>query len=355
MVNYLYNFEEGVVYGGNTLRFFLKLGLLYVLLSFGVLSFSKTLFIDNAYLILFFILSSLLILLRAPYYISRDLLFLNNIISLPILIASVNNIEWYEKNLFKILIFSVLLWTIIDWALLITNSSLWGNSAFIGGMGNPSTYGLLLIFIYSTYIIRQNGKKKLLLLLLVVPNIFLTQALMPILIFLFIVFLSLSKKLKIFVFVLLGGLVYFLDEALEFLPQYHWKMKLQALLNFFSNYDISETSASIYTRLEFFNEVFLIFENPQTFLFGNINGTYYNSGDSMLVTYLTSFGVPIFTIFLIGIIKVLRDSYKTKYFYFFLACLLMMLTNRIFDYWPVSIIFFLTLNLLKRENEHSHY
>ena len=144
-----------------------------------------------------------------------------------------------------------------------------------------------------------------------------------------------------------------METVLFYMPGYHWKLKLEALLFFLNSSDTLGSSASILTRIDFLEDFFTLFENPKSFLIGNINNSFYNSGDSQYVTYATSFGVILFLIFLYYIIKLMRDSYKTKYFNFFIALTLILVTNRILDYWPIPVLIYLTINRLYYERRNS--
>ena len=103
-----------------------------------------------------------------------------------------------------------------------------------------------------------------------------------------------------------------------------------------------------------------LFDNPFRFLFGHVNGVSYNAGDGQYVGYLTSFGVPIFFIFIFSIFQIILNfrNYKFTnsigYKLFFIAFTLILITNRYLDYWPNPIIIFLIINHLNIE-KHEYW
>ena len=125
-------------------------------------------------------------------------------------------------------------------------------------------------------------------------SILLSQALMPLLVFTFIQFTKLNVKIIFLVLIILFFIGFQINLFVDFLPDEHWKFKLVSLIKFIKTSDLSNASLSISSRIEFFEGVKLLNSNTSTFVFGNVNDTYYNSGDSQYVTYITSFGVPLF-------------------------------------------------------------
>lgn len=351
IINYFFEFNEGVVQGGESLRLVLKFISISMIYIF-IVKLNKYIFKENILALGFFSIALLLILIRIPFFESRDWLFINNFLAVPILLGSTAKFNF--KAIDQTLLVSFFLWVSLDFYNLQNSNTIWGNKAFIGGVGNPSSYGLILIYLYEVSIktLSLNKIIKRVLKALIFINLIMTQALMPILIFLYLRFLRKGKQL-FFVLISSTIIIYNLETALFYMPGYHWKLKLESLLFFLNSSDTLGSSASILTRIDFLEDLFILFENPKSFFIGNINNSFYNSGDSQYVTYATSFGVLLFLIFLYYIVKLVRDSYKTKYFNFFIALTLILVTNRILDYWPIPILIYLTINRFYYERRNS--
>jgi hypothetical protein len=344
IVNYFFNFEEGFTSSGTQLRFILKILSIIFICNF----FKKTkpsFNTLNKLLLLFFILSSLLILIRLPFLSSIDKQFINVYLTLPILLGFGPNNEEEFNGVDRLILFSFGFWFLLDTYFFLTSSSIWSSGAFIGGVGNPSSYGFILIYIYEVAIkIIRKKSIRFYIRSLVVISLFLTQALMPILLFFLLQFIKLKKRYIFTSLVLFFIIASKIEYFLEFLPDAYWKYKLVKLIDFTKDLDVSNASKSISVRIDFFESVKLLFSDPYNFLFGGVNNTYYNFGDSQIVTYITSFGIPLFILFVILMFGLYYKSRNTKLKYFVISFILILFTNRIIDYWPVPVLIFLVFN-----------
>ena len=184
------------------------------------------------------------------------------------------------------------LWLPIDLIAIFTGNNLWENKAFIGGIGNPSSYGIILIYLI---LINKNifspFKQSIVNFLLIISVLF-TQAMMPILILSLFSFIIFNKR---FLFIVLAFLMiigfFYLTPFLDRIGfnDLHFLNKIFGLTQF----GLSADMASVTYRLEYWIDINRLFDNPFRFLFGHVNGVTYNAGDGQYVGYLTSFGVPI--------------------------------------------------------------
>tara|TARA_A100001015_G_scaffold254677_1_gene295624 strand:- start:889 stop:2079 length:1191 start_codon:yes stop_codon:yes gene_type:complete len=350
LTNYLYEFDSGLVKGGDLIRFILKaLSIFFIIISQPKPS--KFLIQKNFLIIFSFILFLISALIYTPFSDWNEFQFYNMFFVLFILFG-IGYKKKFIQNLNIILIYIFLfIWLPFDLISLISGNSLWENKAFIGGIGNPSSYGLILLYLI---LINKNIFSfffESLINILLFVSLLLTQALMPILILLIFSFFIFKKKVFILISVLITTIgVFFLDLFLNYLglQDLHFLAKIEGLYN----YGLYADLGSVFYRLEYWKDVYKLFDNPLTFLFGHINGFSYNAGDGQYVAYLTSFGFPIFIIFIFSIFKIVyyfknynnETAYRFKLF--FIAVLLILLTNRYLDYWPNAIIVFLTINHL---------
>lgn len=351
LVNYLFSFNEGATNSGTIIRLLLKV--ISIVLICSCLKPSNFDYF-NLPLLLIFGFIGIAIILRIPFLNSEDSQFLNVFISLPLLfgLGPSNNRDFQGFDRFLLIIFGI--WIIIDSYFYLSANSLWHNSAFIGGIGNPSSYGFVLIYIFE--VASQGLKKKSIrffIKIIAAAVLLLTQALMPILV---LIFIQIFKLNKIIIFSILIIFIYVssqIDFILELLPNVHWNYKLEALIEFIKTLDYSNTSLSISTRIEFFEGVKLLNKDVMTFLTGGVNNTYYNFGDSQMITYVTSFGVPLFLIFVFYLGRLYIKAKNTSLKYFIISFLLILITNRILDYWPIAIIIFISINRINYEHRNN--
>ena len=349
LVNYLFDFQEGATNSGTGIRFLLKIISIILLCNFFK---SSNIFFDylNLPLFLFYCISGIIIIIRLPYLDSEDSQFLNVLISLPLLFGfgPSKRIDFLRFDRLILIIFGI--WIIIDSYFYLNSNTIWRNGAFIGGIGNPSSYGFVLIYIFEVASLElKKIPLRFLLKIIVVVVLLLTQALMPILLLIFIQFIKLNKTIIFSILIIIAFIGLQIDSILEFLPDEHWKYKLVKLIEFSRTLDYSNTSLSISTRIDFFNGIKLLGSDVFTFISGGVNNTYYNYGDSQIVTYITSFGVPLFLLFIFSLGKLYNRAKGSSLKYFTIAFILILLTNRILDYWPISILIFVFINRVNYE------
>tara|TARA_B110000879_G_scaffold103590_1_gene139809 strand:- start:9123 stop:10301 length:1179 start_codon:yes stop_codon:yes gene_type:complete len=350
--NYLYEFDSGSVSDGGTLRFILKFFSVFLLFLSQPFP-SKLLIKKNSLIIFSFILFLISYMIYIPFSTWNEPQFFNMYFVIFILFGIGYNQKFIPKlNNLLIYIF-LFIWFPVDIYSFFLGNSLWENKAFIGGMGNPSSYGIIIIYLlFINKGIFKPFRESVINVLLTFSLLF-TQALMPILIMFILSFFLYKKRniLLILVSLILFFLIYpdFLLESFR-LVDFHWFLKLQSLFEY--GLSSSNESASVYYRLEYFKSFYELFENPFVLLFGHVDGVSYNAGDGQYIAYATSFGIPLFFFFLFSLFKIF---YESKFFnlangfrikLFFVAFLLILVTNRYLDYWPNAIIIFLLINHL---------
>ena len=231
LINYVGQVEASQVSQGKSsfdvLKLLLKcLSILTICFVFGRREFLLRL---NLPLIVFFFFFIIIVALRLVYYESRDLMFLNTLIALPLLLGFGPTTIRDFKRFDRLLLWMLPAWVILDIFLLLNGSSFWLNKAFIGGVGNPSSYGLLLIYYFEIATLVIKGKRfRFFTKLGVVILIFLTEALMPILALATIIALRNIKTHRVATFTILTvvfSLIFNNKLILENLPDTHWKYK----------------------------------------------------------------------------------------------------------------------------------
>ena len=356
--NYLYEFDSGSVAGGGTLRFILKV--LSVFLLFLSQPFpNKILVKKNILLILAFFLFLTSYIIYIPFSTWNELQFFNMYFVIFILFGIGYNQKFIPKLNHLLIYIFLFIWLPVDIYSLFSGNSLWENKAFVGGVGNPSSYGMIIIYLLLINKGIFKPFRQSLINFLLFFSLFFTQALMPILI-MFILSFFLYKKRNILL--ILVSFTFFFLIYLDFLLEslglvdIHWFLKLQGLYEF--GLSSSNESGSVSYRLEYFKDFYELFENPFVLLFGHVNGVSYNAGDGQYIAYVTSFGIPLFFFFLFSLFKIF---YESKFFnlingfrmkLFFVAFLLILVTNRFLDYWPNAIIIFFIINYIHQNKNN---
>ena len=272
LTNYLYEFESGQVNGGDTLRFILKILSVFLIVISQPFP-SKLIVKKNLFLIISFILFLISYIIYIPFSSWNDLQFFNMYFVIFFLFGiGYNNLFLPKLNLLLIYIF-LFVWLPIDLFAIYTGNNLWENKAFIGGIGNPSSYGMIMIYLI---LINKGIFKPVLeslINLLLLFSLFLTQALMPILIMFLLSFLLFKKK-NVFLFLLFFTFLFinYFNYILESLGlnDIHWFLKLQGLFKY--GLTTSNSSGSVSYRLEYFKDLYKLFDNP--FVFHKELGSY---------------------------------------------------------------------------------
>lgn len=344
---YLYEFTLGESSGGVLLRLTLKLlSVAIILYGFPHI---KRVSLQQLAALLFFGLTSVLLLFRGALLGFNDLQWINVVLLLPLSLVDGSSFITIRRVFFS----SFKFWIILELFLGIIDYHLWENKAFIGGLGNPSSLGVVSIY----FIFIAFEERKYLWLIIGILCIVLTKAMMPFLVLFLVIFLA-TKYLYKGTLVLITSVS--IATVFALLEKYskHLYLKLNGLIEFLRDGQVANLS-SINVRLEFFESVSRQFQKPLWVLFGGVDELNYNFGDSQFVTYLTSFGVILFVVFVIYIFLVLVgiEFWKTRgrsaEFYFLISLLLLLVTNRVLDYWPICLFFFPLINAVTHENSHS--
>lgn len=273
-----------------------------------------------------------------------DFLFFNFII-FSFLILLKDDVSFY---LLKILSYILTLQVFIDLLFrLFGVQNLWLNGAFVGGMGNPSTFGMTCIFLLYFYrfkLINQNLPSFIPFLLCL--GAVLSQSLLA-LIFIFL-YLSLFHRKLFFLFICLSYLFSFFS-----ILDFHSLSKINSLVSdgVFSN----RNSESVYGRVDWFLEHFHRIENGQlSLLVGDIGNYGFISGDNGILSIFSLGGLPLVFIFIYFVLTSFFKGFTPKFNsdnFFIIFCTLYFFSffafNRSLEYFPFSFIFFTAICYLR--------
>lgn len=344
---YFVDFYQGVAGGGwvfSALKFF---GIFLVAAS--LLRISPRVDEKELWCVAFFFISALTIFFLKGILLGfDDGMFLNTFLCLiPFLVLRLRRgretvVFFFECCLF-ILIFQIFLDQIIYWA----GSSLWENQAFVGGVGNPSSFGLLcnLLLCYVLFERRATFSSALFAFVLaygVCRSNSLLALISLVLVLGFYFFERRSWSRFAYVLAVFSFSVYLGGQA-------HLFYKIDSLAGLALEGDVGG-SASVSTRLHIHYE-FLdnLLSNPLDALFYGFTNKAYMAYDSQFLTYFSSFGLLFSLLFFLSFFLVLlRCLFGGVDYFVFVALLIFSLTflpNRILDYYPIPIFFALLVVL----------
>jgi|GEM_PF-2939460 len=346
---YFYGFEQGQVLGVSPVLSLLKVMAL-ILFCFLMLSpVIRTKFkAVDVILFLSLLYFAVVFLLRRMIWDDGNYMIFNLFICLiPFFIfeknKDVRRVFFFLDACLIILILQVF----IDISIYLSGNSLWDNKAFIGGLGNPSSFGIICS-VFLAYNLFLNTKKtfKFLASVVLLFGILMTSSMMSLFMAVLVVMTWVFTQNK-FYFVIFSVVAVLVAVFIyEYILSDHLLYKLHSL--FLLGADDSSRSVSL--RIENYDFFFEQLTNNFTelLLFG-YTGVYYYIADSQYLTNIGSFGLIGALAFFMTFIWYGVEAYKMKNVFGNLTVLviaifmLVFFTNRILDYYPVPLILFLII------------
>ena len=364
---YFFEFNNGILVGGESQRFFLKVVFtaLFTLSVRDYLSW-KALFRNLPYKlpILYVVFS---ICLLAPFLESAYLQALNIVFFLPILFLDWNKDggEKLFKSIWVIIAAITILQLVLDPILKFYFNVFWDNRALIGGMGNPNVFGFFLIVsgLVCEFLIISKFRhiSKFLFFSTVM-----TGSVASLIIGLFFILISIRNNLRkslIGYLAFFGALlfvfyIFIFDEYIidEIVPVRHAIDKLISIVDFSLN-NISSGPSSLSIRMEYLNDgLVLIEKSPLSLFFGHPDFLPMYNGDGLWTSFLVSYGVPLTLCFLVvNLLLFYRGiSLRNQELRFSSAVIFVSMcffsTNRILDYWPAAFLYILAFTYLTNKS-----
>ncbi|SFM70527.1 hypothetical protein [Halopseudomonas yangmingensis] len=303
-------------------------------------------------LFLFSVGFSCFYVLKGVYYGFDDYLFLN------FAVCSLLYFGFYGFDRARFILFLdfcvafLVLQVVLDFSLYKLGFSLWENRAYVGGLGNPSSFGFVCnILVAYVLFLKRLSFFSLCSLAVLIFGVLNTASLMS-LILLVLVFFVRAMFWGVRAFVgasLLGGMIILGASLFEL--NAHLRYKFDSLLGFLFYGGGESISVSIRSRLhsEFLD---YIADDPVGVVFFGYHWVSYYGVDSQYLTYFASFGV-LFSLmffgfcFVLSAISLLSGEDLSRFLgLVILMFLFVFLSNRILDYYPLSLVFVLFLAVL---------
>jgi hypothetical protein len=289
----------------------------------------------------------------------NDSLYFNTIIQLPILIALAGS-RWrvdYARWL-RLIAVVLLLQACIDVGVLVFGTSLWISKAFVGGVGNPSSFGLYCSLLFAFCLLHPDaGRWGLAVGIGLALSAIMTKSLLALMavFMVYVIWALRSWRRAVLGILTLGVTVVAISFTLfgttegDEIGFVEHKLSAAAALFGVIDYDV-DSSASIAGRLEMHEVTYAAFvDEPSRLLLGHLRSKPYWPIDSQMLTYLGSFGALMLTAFVVLHVHwTLRGWHQRRHdsgFAFVALCLfaLIFLTNRILDYFPVATLYFVCI------------
>lgn len=312
-----------------------------------------------------YLFSALSLLLAASLHGAlNDGFFINTLLQLPILVALTSS-TWQVDHArwLRLVCGTLALQTIADTVVWQTGASLWLSAAFVGGVGNPSSFGMLCGIGFAFCLLHPlAGRMRWALSALLAFGAVMSQALFAVLAVALVaaiwmalrwrrllVGMAVTAVTAITALTLLAGTGD--GEQVGFIEH---KLNAAGALIGLVEYDV-ESSASVSQRVEMHEQTFsAIAESPMRLLWGHLEGLPYWPMDSQLLTYLGSFGTPMLVLFgalhLWWLLRAWRVRRSDAGFSAVALALfgLIFTTNRILDYFPVALLYFMLVAMALR-------
>lgn len=307
--------------------------------------------------VVLFVGSGISLLLSAGMYSGlNDSFFLNTLLQLPLLVVFTSSIwEIDFARLMRMICCIVAFQVLVDCVVLQFDRLLWISTAFVGGMGNPSSFGLVCTIGFAFCLhYPQQGKFRWVLATLLAIGAVQSKALFAAIGLALVALAWMAKSWRRFMMGTIALVATALialtllvgngdDNEFSFLEH---KLNAVGALIGFVEYDI-ESSASVSQRVEMHKSTFdAISEAPQHLIYGHLNKLPYWPMDSQVLTYLGSFGALMAGLFVALHLHWLLQAWYNRRFDGGFSVLSLMLfgliftTNRILDYFPVATVYF---------------
>lgn len=306
-------------------------------------------------------LAIVILVYKSVYFSVNDFLFLNFFaLSIPYVFFRPRLHTEVVNIFFPTLILILCMQIIIDYILVQHSKSIWENKAFIGGFGNPSTFGIICNLATAYIITRRHKNYHLIPLFIVTYGACQTKSLATIAVLLSLYLLNILHQKNKFDVAFSIAIAFFATGIILYNLEGHLAYKLESLIRYLNIQQYSpiserelttptnSISTSIGNRSLLYHQIIVNFtDNPlKMLLLGSVT-SFYNSADSQFVTFSNSFGILLSCIILCSLIFPFFTGILYNSKYFSQACGLIFITycgsNRILEYYPISFIFIFLL------------
>lgn len=340
---YFVDFHQGLANAGFLFSFMKIIGVVLICSVFLSASICLKYTIEAVVLIFFLLFSILIYVLKSIEIGVSDAMYFNGVFCLaPFLLlrfgADLNRVRFFFECCVVIIAMQILL----DLIIYMAGYSLWENKAFIGGLGNPSSFGFVCN-VLMCYVLfeRKGGASSVLFFLALAYGVYMTSSMLALLLLAFVITywvfskVTISRVLLGIICVSLG--VLFVSSSWGGHVQY----KLASIAGLVTG-EKDAQSLSVSLRVQNIFEYIGNFSgSPVAGLFYGFTERSYYGYDSQYLTYASSFGAFLSLLFCLAIIVLyFRLRHESKWYFLSVIVLLFGIAfsvNRFMDYYPLPI------------------
>lgn len=357
---YFYEFDEGEIAGGELPRLLLKIlasVLLFIAIRWylSLAALSRNVVLKLPLLFVAANVVALAPLLEGAYIQALNLLFF-----LPLLLVDWNKAggtKLYQR-IWAIITVVVAVQALLDPLCKAYFHAVWRNAALIGGMGNPSVFGVFLVCCgLAAWLLlpRLRYMSSLLFALTLFTASLASLLVAAVCLVGQLVWLMRRAPVKAFVVIALGfaalsASALALEYATESNSILHALSKLDSLVALLSSGE-SHSADTVSVRLEYTHRgLDMLGESPLGIVLGHPGGTAMYNGDGLWTSFLVTYGLPLTLSFLaVNLVAIGRALRSQSPDLMFSGCvvaafLVYFATNRILDYWPAALAYLLAFS-----------
>lgn len=360
---YFYEFDEGVIVGGEKQRLLMKVFFVSLFLYAIRRYLSLAIFAVNLVLRLPLAFIALTIVAIAPFLNNEYLQAVNLLFFVPLLFVDWNRpgADRLYRLIWTVIVGIVAIQLFLDPVMKLWFKVGWKNAALIGGMGNANVFGVFLIAAGLACAFLLRGRFRYLAPVLFVVTVLTGSLAATILGFVcaFVRTVALFLRSPSRVFLIIGVTIAALPAlalgvgfVADLSATEHAFKKFLALLDLFSGHS-SGGSESIAIRVDYTQRgLNMLDEAPLAVITGHPQGRLMYSGDGMWIALLVTYGLPLTLYFLAVNLWVMYRGLRSRTpdlvmsAWIVATIMAFLVTNRILDYWPAPFVYLLAFSYL---------
>lgn len=360
---YIFDFQQGVLTGGETSRLLLKI-VASLMLTVSLRSYlSIAAFALNLPLKLPLLFVAATIAVLTPYLSTEFKQALNLVFFLPILFVDWNrpSAPGLFRRIWTLIVAIVAVQLILDPPCKLYFHVGWDNAAVIGGMGNPNVFGIFLICsgLACIFLVKSRWRFASVPLLLATLA---TGSLASSLVGALCLMGQLARYIRrapvrglivlaIMIAVLTASTIAFeiVTDSPSITHAFYKFQGLQQLLSGGSTPD----SDTFRIRIQYLRDgLGMLADSPASIILGHPDATAMYNGDGLWTSFIVTYGLPVTLAFLATNLYVLHRALRVRSpeslmsGAVVLAMLAFFITNRILDYWPAALLYLLAFSYL---------
>ena len=346
---YAFDFEQGSTSGAGPLAIIRAFAILLLCSQLFTAKVRTSVRVEELSVITFLLFGIFVMAFKSSITSTGDWMFSNTLIcALPILALKREVNPHLLKVFFESCLIILLLQIVIEFFIYVGGLSLWENKAFIGGLGNPSSFGIICnVFVAYVLFNRAKSAYSMFAFIILSAGVIMTSSMLPTLLLVLVTTIWGVLRSGFKFAILCGCAAVMIILFSEQIFSDHLRYKLDSIIGVLGETQ-DEGSASVSIRMQIHKDyVQSVSEDFPGFLLYGFSERFYKGVDSQIITYLSSFGLLAAALFWFYAIKsffralALRSDLGAFLGTTILIFMISFTSNRILDYYPMALFFFL--------------